>query len=367
MPTVRDFFAGEAAEYLERLDRIADGLDGGAVLGPEMLRISRALRGSALMAREEAFARVAAAMEGAARALADGRVRWTPDLGGRVRETLRDLRAMIVEGPEAGAARANAAAARFAGIGPAGGAADGGAAPGAERAFRDFAARESAGVLVTVQAALQGVAADPRDREPLKVVLRRQRALMGAARLHTIPILAETLTAIDEITRMVARLDVPVAGEWLETYSAARDVLEAAAAALEQGAEPLPGAALARLRTLRQQLVERYGVEEPPRQPPVIEPQDAATMAAEAAAASMLVGARAGAGAPARGPAPLAAAPQVELDGVVPIEQFLLRGERALARALELRAPLQHAVAGGPPRVRELLQEVFDLIELART
>jgi len=267
MPTVRDFFTGEAAEYLERLDRIADGLDGGAVLGPEMLRISRALRGAAQMAREDAFARVVTAMEGAARALADGRVHWTPDLGGRVRATLKDLRVMMSEGPEGTANRANAAAARFAGIGPAGSAADGSAAQGAERAFREFAARESAGVLVAVQAALQGVGADPRDREPLKVVLRRQRALMGAARLPTIPILAETLTAIDEVTRMVARLDVPVAGEWLEAYNAARDVLEAAAAALEQGAEPLPGAALARLRTLRQQLVDRYGVEEPPRQP----------------------------------------------------------------------------------------------------
>lgn len=378
MPTVREFFAREAGEYLDRLDRIVEGMNGGTVPGAELHRVARALRGSGQMARQESFARVASAMESAAREVAEARARWSPDLAGRFRQTTQDLRVFLRGDPDDAAGLTDAAVARFADV--AGSGAPKGASPAAtegQTAFKEFAARESAAILGVVEAALRGVAADPMDREPLKAVLRRQRALMGAARLPSIPVLAETLTAIDEVTRIVARQDAAVTGEWLEVYRSAREMLSAVAGALQRGVEPAPGAALLRLRTLRQQLVERYGVDEPTRQPPVLTPEDeaAGTSAAHvrppaenggAARPAPRAPAPAATTSPARPAAPPAAASPASATEPVAIEEFLLRGERALARALELRPDLENAVAAGQPQARDLLAELFDLIELAR-
>src|SRR5579884_3505358 len=68
-----DFFALEAGEYLERLDA--------ALLAPapnaaEVVRLGRALRGSALMANQPAIARAAGGLEALARAVHDGRRPW---------------------------------------------------------------------------------------------------------------------------------------------------------------------------------------------------------------------------------------------------------------------------------------------------
>src|SRR5205807_4503791 len=64
----------EAGEYLERLDGLLDqsnqpGTD-------ELVRLARALRGSALMANQQAIARAAAGLESLARAVHDGRRSW---------------------------------------------------------------------------------------------------------------------------------------------------------------------------------------------------------------------------------------------------------------------------------------------------
>src|SRR5438105_12937873 len=71
-----DFFALEAGEYLERLDALlATGDSPGA---DELVRLARALRGSALMANQHAIARTAAALAALARAVREGRRAWAP-------------------------------------------------------------------------------------------------------------------------------------------------------------------------------------------------------------------------------------------------------------------------------------------------
>src|SRR5512142_973050 len=115
MATVRDFFAREAGEYLDALERITEGMDSGAIAPAELHRVSRALRGSAQMAREDSIAQVATALEGVARVVADGHVRWTSDLAGRVRDTARDLRSLLA-GDAAAPAIVSSAVSRLAGI-----------------------------------------------------------------------------------------------------------------------------------------------------------------------------------------------------------------------------------------------------------
>src|SRR5690606_21416950 len=78
--------------------------------------------------------------------------------------------------------------------------------------FHAYVAAEVSGILSTVEAALHRLELVPRDREPLKSILRRQRALLGSARLESLTEIAETLRSIDQVCRLIARRDVPVQG-----------------------------------------------------------------------------------------------------------------------------------------------------------
>src|SRR5438094_887207 len=71
-----DFFALEAGEYLERLDGLL--AKGSSPSADEIVRLARALRGSALMASQPAIARTAAGLEAVARAVREGRRAWDP-------------------------------------------------------------------------------------------------------------------------------------------------------------------------------------------------------------------------------------------------------------------------------------------------
>ncbi len=268
MPSVRNFFLAEADDCVRRLGRVVEDSATGGVDAPELLRVARLLRGSAQMAREEKVATVARTLESVGRALV-GRVSgWDDGARTRVRETVEDLRALV----EAGEAEADQAARvervleRWRRPGESGPAASGAdpatASPGAEptNAFRGFAAREVSGIVTELDRSLTVLEREARNREPLKAVLRRQRALLGSARLDDMPPVAEALRAIDEICRLVARQDVAVQGEWLELFRAARAVLSAAVTALSRGDAPDASDALAALQRVRLGLLERYGV-----------------------------------------------------------------------------------------------------------
>jgi hypothetical protein len=81
---IDDFFALEAGEYLDRLSGLA------ATTGPpsaeELVRFTRALRGSALMANQQAIARAAGGLEHLVRSYRDGRRAWDRDMAALFRE-----------------------------------------------------------------------------------------------------------------------------------------------------------------------------------------------------------------------------------------------------------------------------------------
>jgi len=193
------------------------------------------------------------------------------------------------------------------------------------------------------------LAADSRNRDPLKAILRRQRALLGSARLDEIAVVAEALRAAEDMTRVIAKLNVPVKEEWLTVFRAARDVLKASLEALQRGEVPGPTPALSKLRVIRQELLERHGEGANVPQPATT-PDPAVTAQPAPAAPPAPVA-----------PVPAASAPDAE--GVVPIEQLQYAGEKALRRALELRTELER-LAGNDAVGRESVEEVFDLIRL---
>jgi chemotaxis protein histidine kinase CheA len=291
---------------------------------------------------------------------------------------------------------------------------DGHSTPAAERSlaskqFREFAAHEVSGIVAEIDSGLNQLVSDPRNRETLKSILRRQRALLGAARLDEINIVAETLRAIEDLVRVIIKLNVSVKDEWAAVFRAAREVLSAAVEPLSQGNDPTPLPALSMLRTLRTELLERYGEGEavpvtggPPPGMAVASPQQTALTTAPApiasatppvaaassssheppaetmtttpattaamlstSAAAPHAAATSGASTPAAfTPAAAPATPGASApDGIVPIEDLCYTGERAFRRALELAPDIEN-LAGDNSEARDHVEELFDLIRL---
>lgn len=374
MATLREFFTTEAGDYLTRLTAAVQQLDTGAGDPGELHRHTRGLRGSAQMAREDRVYRAAVGLEAAARSLSTGLVGWTEDVSTRIRRTLEDIDALIKggEADDLAEGRLKRTLERWREMGvemPVENAAAA-AAPLSEasRQFQQFAAHEVTGIVSEMETALQTLGTDPRNRDPLKSILRRQRALLGAARLEEIPVVAEALRATEDMTRVIAKLNVPVKEEWLAVFRSARDVLKSAVEPLQRGELPASTPALSQLRTLRQELLDRFGEGEAV----AVTGGPTAAAAAAAAAAQSLQTHQAAASTPPpkpvlmpqveRVPASTASATAAAAE-VVPIESLLLEGPRALQRALEMQAAMEK-LAGDNPEALEQVSELFDLIRL---
>lgn len=430
MATLREYFDTEARDMLNQLERQLRQTpqpDAG-----ELHRTARALRGTAQMAREDRVFRVAFAFEAVARALAGNVLSWSEDIAERARDTIADLRALIDHaGDDADLdARVDTSTDRWRATGVHMPARFGTAtAPpvaeeSASREFRHFVAREVAAIADALEEGVRQLANEPMDREPLKMILRRQRALLGAARLDETPVIAEILRAIEDLTRVIAKLDVGVKQEWLDIYRVAGEGLKAGIEPLQRDEDPQPSHALSRLRHMREELLERYGtgeavsaahesagfvqataLDEPPAPPDLVpadvpggpeaigaedagvtdptdtadptdttaptdttepaattEPAGAADQPAEPAASATT---EPPVSAPSAGAEPRASG-EVADTGVLPIEELCYRGDAALQRALELRGALER-VAAHDPSARAAVDELFDLIRLART
>src|SRR5712691_6583541 len=88
-----DFFALEAGEYLERLDGLLAHSDSPSA--DELVRLARALRGSALMANHHAIARAAAGLESLARAVREGRRTWDAPTKQHAIRAVDDLKVFV--------------------------------------------------------------------------------------------------------------------------------------------------------------------------------------------------------------------------------------------------------------------------------
>jgi chemotaxis protein histidine kinase CheA len=408
MATLREFFEREARDALMQLERQLATLP--APDAAVMLAAARSLRGAAQMARADAVRRAAAILEAATRALVDDTLAWSADTAERTRATLDDLHTLI---QQPGAAdeedrvgrvqqrwgSAGLAARQSAQSAPAR-SASGLFRDSAEREFRDFAAREVEAIAEALQAAVQQLADDPMDRDALINVLRRQRALLGSARLGELPVIAEILRSVDDLTRVIAKLNVGAKHEWLDVYRVANDALAATITPLRSGEDPYETNALKRLRHLRQELLDRYGTGEAvsavhesglvqarpldAAEPaaagfagiaPFVPPGAAGSAGTESAPAArrpdapgdeimvltdaQVVDEAGGAGGPAAAPA---GAPHAAQDAgdVVAIDDLVYRGEAAVRRAQELRDMI--TAAAPDPRLADAVDELVDLV-----
>jgi hypothetical protein len=229
-----EFFAMEAGEYLDRLDGVVS--QPGVPNGEELQRLTRALRGAALMANQQPIAAAAGALEQVARAVREGRRAWddaTRQLAIRAVDDLRRFVRKVREWTPADTDEARAVAAALEGIG---------GRPHAPRPSREtpdagtraFVAREGAALASALARAAETMARTPHATDALQPVRQVMQPLRGLATLAELPPLPDLLEGIERAAAAIQRSGDP-RGDGAAT-------LDAAAKALTQATREVTGA-----------------------------------------------------------------------------------------------------------------------------
>jgi hypothetical protein len=210
-----DFFALEAGECLDQLERLASGP--GSPSADEFLRAARVLRGSALMASQTHIARAAAALEALARAYRDHKRGWDRVAAEQVAQGVEEFRLLIrrvrewTEADTARAGRLTRTLESLAGVpnDVADPRAPEVARPELHTGVRAFVAREGALIASALDRAARSLRSAPGDREPLYNVIRRMQSLRGLAELGDLSPLPEILDGIELAVGDLTRLFAP--------------------------------------------------------------------------------------------------------------------------------------------------------------
>src|SRR5438034_2745273 len=201
-----DFFALEAGEYLERLDGLV--AQGEHPNGDELVRLARAVRGSALMANQHAIARAASGLESLARAVREARRTWnaqTKQLAVRAVDDLKIFVRRAGSWTDADTAKAEALGEELDQVaGRPSAQVRAAEALGLDAGARAFVAREGAAIASALDRAAQALRANPTAHDPLQHVLRALQPLRGLAALADLPPLPDLLEGIE---RSIAELE----------------------------------------------------------------------------------------------------------------------------------------------------------------
>jgi len=217
-----DFFALEAGDYLDRLDAL---FQTPAPDAEEMVRLARALRGSALMAGQQPIARAAMGLEALARGLREGRRQWDVAVKQLATRAVDDLKKFIRKASSwtpQDTALAEALATQLEQLGGTG-SAPGARASGQVRAAegtgldagaRAFVAREGAAIASALDRAGRTLRANPLAHDPLQAVLKAIQPLRGLAALNDLPPLPDLLDGIEQAIGELSRTssNAPPAG-----------------------------------------------------------------------------------------------------------------------------------------------------------
>jgi hypothetical protein len=194
-----DFFALEAGEYLDRLDALLQAPATPAA--EELVRLARALRGSALMASQQSIARAAMGLEALARGLREGRRQWdaaTKQIATRAVDDLRIFVRKAASWTEADSAQAEALASQLEQLGGRPSAQVRAAeAMGLDAGARAFVAREGAAIASALDRAGRALRTNPMAHDPLQQVLKALQPLRGLAALNDLPPLPDLLDGIE--------------------------------------------------------------------------------------------------------------------------------------------------------------------------
>jgi chemotaxis protein histidine kinase CheA len=235
-----EYFVLEASEYVEQLDARLLTSPAATPDGDAILRLARALRGAATMAKLHPFSELAAAVERVGRGLRDRTLAWDLALSGAmiaaVDELKTSLRA-VRSWSDADTQRAGLRTAELSRFAPAPTASSATATPAGADA-RPAGATYLAGEAANLAAGIELFTARPGDGNTAVNVLSRVRALRGVAAVREIAPLAEVLEATEDASRALE-----LSGERLS--SQANALLVAAAALLRRVSATLRGGSVA--------------------------------------------------------------------------------------------------------------------------
>jgi hypothetical protein len=211
-----EFFALEAGECLDRLETLARRDD--APPAEDFLRASRVLRGSALMASQQAIARAAGGLESVARALREGRRPWDADCRDQVAQAIEELRLLVGrvrewdDGDTVRAGRLALSLETLAGRAASGPPQRRGEHGELNSGVRAFVGREGALIASALDRAARSLQHSPGEREPLYTVIRRMQSLRGLAELGELVPLPEILDGVELAVGDLTRLFAPPPG-----------------------------------------------------------------------------------------------------------------------------------------------------------
>src|SRR5436189_2839217 len=237
-----DFFALEAGEYLERLDGML--AQGDSPSADEIVRLARALRGSALMASQPAIARAAAGLESLARAIREGRRPWEPGVKQMAVRAVDDLKIFVrrvAAWTDADTAKAEALALQLEQMaGRPSAQVRAAEALGLDAGARAFVAREGAAIASALDRAAKALRANPLAHDPLQHILKALQPLRGLAALNDLPPLPDLLEGIERSINEVSRTSgapAPAMGDTIaELFQmAATSIAHAAREVAERG------------------------------------------------------------------------------------------------------------------------------------
>jgi hypothetical protein len=231
-----DFFALEAAEYLDRLDSLVTGAPG---TGPDLEAVhrqARALRGSATMARATVVAELAGALERFARALRDGHGAWQPAAHqGPIVSTVDELRTLVrkvrmLDGSDA--ARAQGLVAELERLTPTAPA----TAARPVTPSRGFAFLASE--LDDLAAAVALLRTRPNDPAALPPLAERVRRLRGIAALREVPPVGEVIEGVERALKPLELGNARFGEATDAVLGSAFELLRQASASLKAGERP---------------------------------------------------------------------------------------------------------------------------------
>src|SRR5213082_1161983 len=235
-----DFFALEAGEYLERLDGLLAA--GDSPNADELVRLARALRGSALMANQHAIARTAAALEALARAVRDGRRAWDPQTKQLAVRGVDDLKIFVRRAPawsDADTAKAEGLSQELEQLaGRPSAQVRAAEAMGLDAGARAFVAREGAAIASALDRAAQSLRANPLAHDPLQHVLRALQPLRGLAAVNDLPPLPDLLEGIERAIAELSRAGIDPPANVSELFQAGATAIARAAREVAERGRP---------------------------------------------------------------------------------------------------------------------------------